>query len=62
MSMITKVFTKKGQSRTVYDAFTCLMNLNPNDKFKKQKAAGSLGGASNSGFLARQGKLYMRTR
>lgn len=60
--MITNVFTKKGQSRTVYDAFTCLANLNPNDKFKKQKAAGSLGGASNSGFITRQGKLYTRTR
>ncbi len=62
MTMITNVFTQKGQSETVKDAFTALINLNPNDKYKKQKAAGSLGGSSNSKFLSRQGKTYTRTR
>lgn len=60
--MITKVFTQKGQSKTIRDSFTALVNLNPNDKYKKQKAAGSLGGSSTSGFLSRQGKVYTRTR
>ena len=56
MTMITKVFTKKGQSESTKDAYTDLVNLNPTDMYKKQKAAGSLGGSSTSKFLSKQGK------
>lgn len=62
MAMITNVFAQKGQSKSVIDAFTDLVNLNPTDKYKKQKAAGSLGGSSTSKFLSRQGQVYTRTR
>lgn len=61
-TMITQVFKNKGQQKTIGEAFTELVNLHSSDKFAKQKAAGSLGGASNSGFINRQGKNYTRTR
>lgn len=62
MTMITNVFTQKEQSKSASEAFSELINLNPSDKYKKQKAAGSLGGASNSKFLCREGKTYTRKR
>lgn len=62
MAMITNVFKQEGQSKSIHEAFSALVKLNPTDKYKKQKAAGSLGGASNSKFLSRQGKTYTRTR
>lgn len=52
MTMITKVFIHPGETKTVASAYTQLMNLNPTDKYNKQKAAGSLGGASRWGFIA----------
>ncbi len=62
MAMITNVFKRNNEVQSLNDAFTALVNLNPNDKYKKQKAAGSLGGSCTSGFLKRQGKTYQRTR
>lgn len=62
MDMITHVFKKKGDTKSVADAFINLVNLNPNDKYKKQKASGSLGGSIASGFLSRQDKIYTQTR
>jgi len=59
--MITAVFKYKGQTMTVAEAFRALIALNPTDKYNKQKAAGSLGGAMNSGFLKRYGNTYIRT-
>lgn len=60
--MITKVFTSKGEKETIASAYTKLIDLNPNDKYKKKKAAGSLGGASRHGFLSREDHEYTRTR
>lgn len=49
--MITQVFTTKGMTLSVADAYTRLIALNPGDPFAKEKAAGSLGGSSRYGFL-----------
>lgn len=62
MAMITQVFKQKGQSMSMRNAFSDLVALNPTDKYRKQKAAGSLGGASNSKFLSKQGRNYTRAR
>lgn len=61
MAMITKVFTKKGQTKKANTAYALLIDCY-NDQYKKQKAAGSLGGSVTSSFLARQSKEYTRTR
>lgn len=60
--MITRVFTKKGQAESIADAYTRLIELNPTDKYNKQKAAGSLGGSSRSRFIERQNNQYTRMR
>lgn len=49
--MITRVFTTKGMTLSVADAYTSLMALNPGDPFASEKAAGSLGGSSRHGFI-----------
>ena len=50
-TMITKVFTSKNHTESIADAYNQLQNLNPLDPYKKQKAAGSLGGASRWGTI-----------
>lgn len=45
-SMITRVFASKTHTETIADAYRQLQDLNPTDPYKKQKAAGALGGAS----------------
>lgn len=60
--MITRVFTTKDQTESIADAYTKLIALNPTDKYIKQKAAGSLGGASRSHFIKRQNDEYIRMR
>ena len=62
MEMITNILTQEGQTKSVRDAFTALININPTDKYKKQKAAGFLGGSSSSVFFNGQEKTYTRTR
>lgn len=62
MTMVTQVFTRKGDTKSIADAYVRLANLNPNDPYNKQKAAGSLGGSSASGFLKKEGRTYIRTR
>ena len=62
MAMITRVFNTKGQVESIADAYTKLVKLNPTDKYNKQKAAGSLGGSSRSGFIELQNNQYTRMR
>lgn len=62
MAMITKVFTVKKQTETISSAYKKLIALDPTDKYIKQKAAGSLGGASHSGFIERNNGQYKRMR
>ena len=45
------VFQAKGCSMSIADAYTALMNLNPQDPYRRYKAAGALGGSVASGFL-----------
>lgn len=61
--MITRVFPKLGDALTVADAIQSLMALHPNDPYSNQKAAGSLGGASKSGFIVMNSAgLWVRVR
>lgn len=60
--MILKIFFNVGDTLTMSDAYTKLINLNPNDPYAKKKAAGSLGGAINGGTLKRIGYSYTRVR
>lgn len=61
-TMIEQVFTAKDQTDTVTSAYKKLLDLNPNDKYIKQKAAGSLGGASRSRFIKRENNQYKRIK
>lgn len=49
--MITQVFTTKGMTLSVAEAYTRLIALNPGDPYAREKAAGSLGGSSRHGFI-----------
>ena len=61
--MITRVFQNLGDTLTVADAMQALMALHPNDPCSYQKAAGSLGGASKSGFIVMNNAgLWVRVR
>lgn len=60
--MILKVFSNVGDSFTIAEAYTSLIGLNSKDPYAKQKAAGSLGGAMNSGTIVRNGNIYTRVR
>lgn len=60
--MITRVFTIKNQKETITNAYGKLIALNPTDKYNKQKAAGSLGGASRWGFIALTNGVWERMR
>lgn len=60
--MIVQVFTAINQTDTVVSAYKKLIELNPNDKYNKQKAAGSLGGASRFRFIKRENNQYTRIR
>lgn len=50
--MITHVFTTKGMTLSVADAYAALIALNSGDPYAKEKAAGSLGGSSRYGFIS----------
>ena len=62
MAMITTVFKHPGDVKTVASAYKQLMDLHPNDKNKKQKAAGSLGGASNGKSIRFKNGKWKRVR
>ncbi|WP_310603716.1 hypothetical protein [Anaerosporobacter sp.] len=63
MTMISQVFTQKGQTESISVAYGSLIKLNPADKYSKQKAAGSLGGASRWGYIdLLPGGKWMRVR
>lgn len=60
---IAKVFSHIGKSLTIGTAMSKLVSLFPNDPFARQKAAGALGGASRSGFIALQPNgIWQRVR
>lgn len=61
-TMITRVFTTKSQKETIPNAYEKLIALNPTDKYSKQKAAGSLGGASRWGFIVLNNGIWERMR
>lgn len=56
--MITHVFDKKGQRLSKQDTFNRLVTLYPNDKYKKQKAAGSIGGSVTHHYIQSNGSDY----
>lgn len=60
--MISRVFTTKGQTETIQNAFGKLIALNPSDKHNKEKAAGALGGASRWGVIALSNGVWVRMR
>lgn len=51
IDIITLVLTYKGHRLPTVDVINQLMGMFPNHPYAKQKALGSLGGASNSGFI-----------
>jgi len=61
-TMISRVFTAKGQRETIANAYNKLHDLIPADKYKRQKAAGSLGGASRHGFIELVNNEWVCTR
>lgn len=56
--MITDVYKKKGERYSKKDTFDKLVNLNPKDKYNKQKAAGSIGGSVTQGYIESDGNDY----
>ena len=62
MDLILHVFTTPGQIMSGHDAYQALLILLNGDPWAKQKAAGSLGGAVQSGFLKKIGSDFQRTR
>lgn len=60
--MITKIISKKDQKMDKKEIFDKLTALNPNDPYRKKKAAGSLGGSKTHGYLADDGNDYRCTR
>ena len=63
--LITQVFPHVGMKLSIADTYANLQSVvvNKNKKYKKQIAAGSIGGAVNSGFIVLlKNRMYMRTR
>jgi hypothetical protein len=60
--MITEVLAEKGEKKSKKDTFDRLVELNPNDPYKRQKAAASIGGSKNSGYLVEDDDSYTCTR
>lgn len=60
--MILKVLPRIGQRKLVADIYCDLMALYPNDPYAKQKAAGVLGGSSNSGLIQYDNGYWVRVR
>ncbi|HIV12248.1 MAG TPA: hypothetical protein IAA63_03785 [Candidatus Pullilachnospira stercoravium] len=61
--MILSVFTSIGVQLSVADAYRQLIDLNPDNQYAKNKAAGSLGGAVNAGtIILHENGYYERIR
>ena len=58
MHKITQVFRYKGATLSIADAMQALMALWKGDPYAQEKAAGALGGASRSGFIAQNHRGY----
>jgi len=61
-AMISQVFTQKNQKESIKSAYLKLIKLNPDDPYKRHKAAGSLGGASRHEFIVRTNSEYTRVK
>lgn len=59
---ILQVLTYVGQRKTVANIYSELIALYPNDPFADKKAAGSIGGASKSGFIKLIDGYWVRMR
>ena len=62
MAMINKLIKHPGDTKTVALAYKQLMDINSADKNKKQKAAGSLGGASHGNSIKYKNGKWIRVR
>ena len=62
MTMITQVFTKKGESDSISNVIKKLCKIKPTDPFRLKKALGSIGGSVNSGFIIINGGMVTRVR
>ena len=60
--MISQIFTNRSHKESLRTAYSKLIDLNPNDPYNKQKAAGALGGASRHGFIVRFNGDYVRVK
>lgn len=60
--MISQIFTHRSHKESIRSAYSKLIDLNPKDPYNKQKAAGSLGGASRHGFIVRSNGDYVRVK
>lgn len=60
--MIVKVFQNIGDRLTIASAYQALLALYANEVYPHAKAAGSLGGASRSGFIILKNNMYERVR
>lgn len=60
--MILQVFQKTGCSMSIAEAYTGLMDLIPQDPYRRYKAAGALGGSVASGFLVLRNGVYTRVK
>ena len=60
--MITSVLSTKDQICDKKKLYEQLVAQNPDDKYKKQKAAGAIGGAVAHGFIVGEGEYYRCTR
>ena len=60
--MILRVFPNVGDCLSITDAYHHLIALYEKDPNRKNKAAGSLGGAVNGGTIIRKKGFYERIR
>lgn len=60
--MILQVFKNVGSTLSIADAYTTLISLYSNEIYPTKKAAGSLGGAVNSGTIILRNGYYTRVK
>lgn len=60
--MILKVFPSVGDRLSISKAYKQLISLYGNDPYRRNKAAGSLGGAVNGGTIVLKNGFYERVR
>lgn len=60
--MILKAFPNMGDRLSISDAYKQLISLYGNDPYRRNKAAGALGGAVNGGTIVLRKGFYERVR